>query len=203
MTHSGIPMTRILLIALALLVLAACGAPHTYNATELDPPRVVEDWTLVDQHGQPFRLADQRGDVVVLYFGYTNCPDFCPATMGDWVQIRRQLGAEADRVRFVLITVDPARDSEDVLARYLAGFDESFIGARPTAEQLESLSREYGVGVDSNAQAGHQHGDAPDPAFHGTYSYVIDRQGRLRLLFRADAEVDAMVADLRALLREG
>ncbi len=198
-------MIRTLLLVLALLLaFAACGAPHQFAGSQLNPPKPLADWTLIDQHGDPFRLSEQRGNVVLLYFGYTNCPDFCPTTMGDWKQIRAQLGAEAERVRFALITVDPERDTPDVLARYLDHFDSSFLGLRPTPEQLQTLSREYGAGVDSHAQGGHDHhGGSPDPTMHGTYTYVIDTQGRLRLLFSAGSPVDGMVGDLRALLREG
>lgn len=197
-------MIRRLLLAVApLLLLVACGAPHQFAGSELNPPKPIDDWTITDARGDSFRLSDQRGNVVLLYFGYTNCPDFCPTTMGAWKQVRAQLGDDAGRVRFAMITVDPERDTPDVLARYLDHFDSSFVGLHPTPEQLEALSRDYGAGVDSNAQVGHaQHGDL-DPTMHGTYTYVIDPQGRLRLLFSAGSAVEPMVGDIRALLREG
>ncbi|WP_029215357.1 SCO family protein [Kallotenue papyrolyticum] len=196
-------MKRFLALLLTLLALMACGGPHRFTGTLLDPPEPIADWTLTDQHGQPFRLSDQRGKLVLLYFGYTNCPDFCPITMGIWKQVRAHLGADAEQVRFVMISTDPARDTPEVLARYLSAFDPAFVGLQPTPEQLDALSRKFGAGVDANAQAHGDHHAGLDPRLHGTYTYVLDRQGRWRLLFPYDTPVEAMVADLRALLREG
>jgi len=196
------PPTLMLLLSILIgTMLAACGVPHQYTGTVLNPPKALEDWTLTDQHGQPFQLRTQDDTLTVLYFGYTNCPDYCPTTMGEWKQIKEQLGADADRLRFAMVTVDPERDTEDVLARYLANFDESFIGLRPTPEQVAALSREYGVGVAPPAATTHDHADHPDPVQHGTYTYVLDGTPQLRLLLRDDIPLEAMVADIRALLR--
>lgn len=156
---------------------------------------------MTDQHGQPFTLSDQRGKVTVLYFGYTNCPDYCPATLADWKQMKQQLGADADKVRFVMITVDPERDTEQVLRDYIAKFDESFVGLRPTQEQLMALSREYGVGVDTIlARSGHDHG-VEAATRHGSYIYVLDQAGQFRLLFRPEAIHQQMTSDIKQLLK--
>jgi protein SCO1 len=185
-----------LLIGVALL-LTGCGAPHQYAGTFLNPPKALTDFTIRDQHGQPFQLSAQRGKVMLLYFGFTNCPDFCPTTMGEWKQVKRLLGADADKVRFVLISVDPERDTEQALKEYLDHFDPSFVGLRPTPEQVEQLSREYGVGVDSHSQ----HVHTPDPTRHGSYTYAIDQSGQLRLLFSFDIQPQQVADDIRQLLR--
>ncbi|HEX6291530.1 MAG TPA: SCO family protein [Herpetosiphonaceae bacterium] len=190
------PIVLRLLATIAALVLVGCGQPYQYTGTELNPPKPVADFTLTDQHGQPFQLSAQRGNVTLLYFGYTNCPDFCPTTMGDWKQVKQQLGSDAEKVRFALISVDPQRDTEQALKQYLDRFDPSFVGLRPTPEQLEQLSREYGAGVDTNAQHG-----ALDPARHSSYVYVIDPAGQLRLLFSHDVQPQQMADDIRHLLR--
>jgi protein SCO1/2 len=132
---------------------------------------------------------------MLLYFGYTNCRDFCPTTMGDWKQIRQQLGDDADSVQFVMVSVDPERDTEQTLGQFLARFDSTFIGLRPSAEQLEALSKEYGVGVDSHA-AGHD-----KTGLHGTHSYLLDPQGQLRVVYPYGVDVEAVTSDIRQLLR--
>lgn len=192
-------MRRLFVILFVALILSSgCGAPYRYSGSVIDPPMSLADWAIPDQHGQPFQLSAQHGKVTLLYFGYTNCPDFCPTTMGDWKQLHQQLGADADAVRFVMITIDPQRDTEQVLAQFLEHFDPAFIGLRPTAEQLASLSKEYGLGLQSHAQ-GNSNGSHQLP--HGTYTYVLDQSGALRLLFRSDADVSGMSADIKHLLR--
>jgi protein SCO1/2 len=201
---------RYILFLTGLLLLAACGVPHQYNANLLEPPEPRSDFTLPDQHGQPFRLSEQEG-ITLLFFGYTNCPDFCPATMGDWKQVKQHLGDAADDVQFAMITIDPEHDTPEVLQAYLDRFDPSFIGLRPTREQLDELNREYWLGLGSHGgqdgaqhedeHADHQDSDATDMIGHPTITYVIDAQQQLRMLFRPDMEPEAMADDIRALLR--
>jgi protein SCO1 len=194
-------MKKLIFIFVALAaLLTACGAPHQYTGSLLNPPKPVVATTLTDHNGQPFELGGTSDGLTLLYFGFTNCPDYCPTTMGDWKGIKRALGEDAERVRFVMVSVDPERDTEQVLKTYLAQFDPAFVGLRPTTDQLEALSKEYGVGVDSGA-AGHNHGAGEhNPMTHGTYTYVLDGAGQLRLLLPYDSDIDAMAADVRALL---
>ena len=191
---------RFVFVLLAALLLAACGGPHQFSGTAIDPPKPLADFTLPDQNGQPFQLSAQRPDLVLLYFGYTNCPDFCPATMGDWKQIKQELGADAERVRFVLVSVDPERDMPETLKAYVERFDPAFVGLRPTLEQVTAFGREYGFPVEivQDAAGGHHH----DPTRHGTYSYLVDQSGQLRVLFRYDIDPRAVVSDIKAVLAE-
>jgi protein SCO1/2 len=186
-----------LLLMSSVLLLSACGRPYQYTATVLEPAKPVTDFTINDQHGQPFQLSAQQGKVTLIYFGYTSCPDFCPTTMGDWKQVKQLLGADAANVRFVLLSVDPQRDTPEALKQYLDHFDPSFIGLRPSQEQLDQLSQEYGVGADAHTQ----HMDAADPRRHGTYTYGIDQSGRWRLLFSYDTDPQQIADDLRQLLQ--
>ncbi len=188
----------IVLLFVALILISGCGAPHQFSGSVIDPPKSVTDWIIPDQHGQPFQLDTERGKVTLLYFGYTNCPDFCPPTMGDWKQLRQLLGTQADDVRFVMISIDPQRDTEQVLAQFLERFDPTFVGLRPTASQLAGLSKEYGLGLTSHAE-GDANGNHQLP--HGTHTYVLDQSGDLRLLFSSDVDVSGMSADIKQLLR--
>jgi protein SCO1/2 len=188
-------MYKLLVLLFLLISVSACGAPYQYTGTLLEPPQPKSDWTLTDQTGQPFQLSKNLGQVTLLYFGYTQCPDFCPATMGEWKQVRQSLGADADKVKFVLVSVDPETDTPEVLAKYLQNFDPTFVGLRPTLEQLAALDTEYGLGLNgmTGAMAAH--------AGHTTYTYVLDKAGQLRLVLREDIDAAAMTNDLKALLR--
>ena len=186
-----------LLLVSGVLLLTACGRPYQYTATVLEPAKQVTDFTINDQHGQPFTLSAQQGKVTLIFFGYTNCPDFCPTTMGDWKQVKQLLGDDAANVRFVLLSVDPQRDTPEALKQYLDHFDPSFIGLRPTQEQLDQLSQEYGVGADAHTQ----HMEVADPRRHGTYSYAIDQSGRWRLLFSYATDPQQIADDLKHLLQ--
>jgi protein SCO1/2 len=189
-------MKRFLVLLLVLVAATACGTPYQYSGTLLDPPKPGSDWTLTNQSGAAVQLSQQLGDITLVYFGYTSCPDFCPTTMGEWKQVRQQLGADAARVRFVLVSVDPETDTPTVLARYLQNFDPSFIGLRPTLEQLAALDTEYGLGLHGMtgaAAAAHQN--------HGTYTYVLNKAGELRMVIRSDIDAAAITSDVQHLLR--
>lgn len=191
---------RFLALLIVALGLASCGAPHQWSGTLVDPPKPLTDYTLPDQNGQPFQLGAQQPNLMLLYFGYTTCPDYCPTTLGEWKQIKEELGANADKVRFVLVSVDPERDTEQALKAYVERFDPAFIGLRPTLEQVGSLSQEYGFNVNV-VQAGssdHQH----DPTRHGTYTYLIDQTGGLRLLFRYGSDPRTIARDIEAVLAQ-
>lgn len=187
-------------LVLGLTLLAGCGAPYQFTGSVINPPKPTADFTVSNQDGQPFQLSAQRGNVVLLYFGFTNCPDACPATLGDWKQIKQALGPDADKVRFVMVSVDPDRDTEPVLKEYVGRFDPTFIGLRPTPEQLATLSKDYGVGVQPANTSDHS-AHTPESTMHGTYSYAIDPAGQLRLLFASDSDPRQVAADVQQLLR--
>ena len=181
------------------LLLPACGEPKlNFRGIELDPPAPAFDFTLTDQYGNPFTLSEERGNVVLMFFGYASCPDVCPTTLGIWRMVHESLGPDAERVRFVFVTVDPKRDTPARMREHLALFNPDFIGLTGRAEELEQVYEAYGVVREEV--------DAPDSALgylvnHTASDFVIDTEGvwRLRHVFGSTAE--EIVHDVRLLLQ--
>jgi protein SCO1/2 len=215
---SDMRLSNYLLFGVALLaglgaVLAAMflGRSYTYKGSLIDPAAPASGFSLTDQHGQTFRLSDQRGDVVLLFFGYTNCPDECPATMANFKQIKSGLGAKAGRVRFVMVTVDPQRDTPGQLGDFMAKFDPTFIGLTGSLPQLQAVWKAYWVSETTSSesgqasdQSGHAHDAAADnyEVGHSTYVYAIDVNGNLRLTYALGTNSQLMAEDVSHLLDE-
>jgi protein SCO1/2 len=186
-------------VLLSSLLLVACGEPPpSFRGNVLDSPVLAPDFVLTDQHGESFRLSEQRGRVVVLFFGYASCPDVCPTTLGVWKRVYVELGADAEKVRFVFVTVDPERDTQERLREHLALFSPDFVGLTGTLEELESVYQAYGVYREKEALPGSELGYQ---VTHTASAYVIDPDGywRLRHLFGTPAE--DIVHDIRRLLK--
>lgn len=181
-------------LALALTLAQLLARPHVFHGSLIDTPQRAPEIALADQAGQRFRLSEQAGQVVLLYFGYTSCPDACPTTMAEFAQLRRRLGPQADRARFVFITVDPQRDTATQVAGYLAGFDPALLGLTGDLGELRPIWRSYGVYQAARADLA--------TLEHSDRIYVIDAAGRLRLTYSLDTPLDALEADLRALIGE-
>lgn len=184
-------------LALWLLLLTTCGG-YGFRGSLVEPAEPAPEIALTDQQGQPWRLSEQRGMVTLLFFGFTSCPDVCPTTLADLAAARRQLGADGERVRVVMITVDPERDTAERLGQYVQQFDPTFVGLRGSRAELETVYKAYGVYAAKR--------ELPDSALgytmdHTGSVYVIDPQGRWRALFSHGAPVDDIVSDLRYLLR--
>lgn len=188
-----------LLLALALVALAGCGAVEL-KGTALEPANPAHDFTLTDEQGQPFSLSEQRGKVVVLFFGFTSCPDICPAELSNLAAATRQLGDAARDVQVALVTLDPERDTSERLATYVAAFDPTFKGLRAADKAaLDPITAAYGVFYEKRELPGSALGYTID---HSGYVYVIDKAGRWREVIAHGSPVDDIVADLRALARE-
>ncbi len=155
------------------------GDDYRFNGMTSSVVKPAPDFTLTDQAGQPFHLLDQGGKVVLIYFGYTHCPDLCPTTLSDFKTVKRLLGSNADRVRFVFITVDPARDTPEVMRQYVAAFDPSFIAITPTAAQLADLSKRY----DLQTELATPDQSGSYAVAHTSLTYVVDRSGQMRLMY--------------------
>jgi protein SCO1/2 len=186
-------------IALGCLLLAACGPPTpSFRGNALDSPIAAPDFVLTDQHGQPFRLSEQRGRVVLLFFGYASCPDVCPTTLGIWKRVQADLGADAERVRFVFVTVDPERDTQERMREHLALFSPDFVGLTGTLEELEPIYQAYGVFREKetlpDSELGYQ-------IVHTSSAYVIDADGYWRLRFLFGTPAEDIVHDVRELLK--
>lgn len=182
--------------AAATAIIAALAAglfltrKPTLHGAVIDPPIQASEIGLTDFKGQPFLLSSLRGNAVLLYFGYTNCPDECPLTMAHLKTAVDMLGDQAPGVRVVMITTDPARDSQEALRDFLGRFNPSFIGLLGTPIQLERVWHDYGVAVESGGEA------------HSNYVYVLDKAGRLRETLLPDTLPADEAADLRLLLNE-
>ena len=191
---------------IALVVLAIAGAEtllqaYQFRGSVIDPPVPASDFTLQDQNGQAFQLGDQRGKIVLIFFGYTNCPDICPLTLAQFKQARAQLGQQADRVRFVFITVDPERDTEEKIKTYLGAIDPAIVGLGGSQAELEQVWRAYGVY--RQKQPGQSQNDYADLLEHSSRVYLVDTQGNLRVTYPSGLVSDDVVQDVKYLLRKG
>lgn len=196
------------LVILALvLTLAGCGASSGDDAptatplpgTVFDPPLEVGDFTLTDHTGQPFSLSDLRGQVVMLFFGYTNCPDVCPTTLAEFKRVKTRLGAAADQVAFVFVSVDGERDTPERLAQYVQAFDPSFIGLTGDDAAIRQAGRPFGIFYQRVTY------DNPDNYLvdHTASSLVIGPEGLWRIKFSYGSDPAGMATQIQRLLAEG
>lgn len=172
-------------------------ADLSWNGFFLDPPHEAPAIELIDQYYNEFSLADHRGDLVVVFFGYTNCPDVCPATLVYYTQVKRELGPLAENVKFVFVSVDPEYDTPEHLERYVSRFDSTFYGLTGTPEQIAEIAREYGVYYEKVEAETSPVGYWVE---HTAFTYVIDQDGNLRLVLPFGLEPPQIAADLRNLL---
>jgi protein SCO1/2 len=184
--------------ALCLALLAACdGAAPKFRSTDITGVDYGRSLELTDHHGKPRRLEDFRGKAVVVFFGFTRCPDVCPTTLADMAIAMKQLGPEADRVQVLLVTVDPERDTREVLAKYVPAFDSRFLGLYGDLEATRRTAKEFKVYFEKRP------GKTPGEYSidHSAQSYVFDPQGRLRLFVRHERITEDLAPDLRTLLK--
>jgi protein SCO1/2 len=182
------------------LVFAAWGLAqrnYRFQGSLIDPPIQAADFSLTDTNGNPFRLSDQKGKIVLVFFGYTHCPDVCPVTLSQYKQIKQQLKNQAEDIRFVFITVDPQRDTIEAMRRYVPNFDPQFIGLTGSPEQIEQVKQSYGVYSENNP-ADEQGNYLVD---HTARIYLIDQQGNWRLTYPFGMETGQIVSDLQHLLQ--
>lgn len=180
------------------LGLAACSeAKPSFNAVDITGADYARDFSLKDADGKLRTLADFKGKVVVLFFGYAQCPDVCPTTMTEMAQVKQQLGGDGDKLQVLFVTVDPARDTPEVLKAYMGAFDPGFVALIPTADQLAQLAKDFKVYFKK------VEGKTPTSYSmdHSAASFVYDTDGRLRLYARYGAGVAPMVSDVKALLK--
>jgi len=178
-------------------LLAACdGGGPQFKSTDITGAPYGHSLELTDHTGKPRRLEDWRGKVVVLFFGFTHCPDICPTTLADIAGAVKSLGPDAERVQVLMVSVDPERDTQDALAKYVTAFDPRFLGLRGDLPATQKVAKEFKIYFEKRKQG------ASYTVDHSAQSYVIDQQGRLRLLVRHDRIAQDLAADLRALLRD-
>ncbi|MEZ4522655.1 MAG: SCO family protein [Thermomicrobiales bacterium] len=185
----------LILLAGSLVVPRLLSAGETYNGTIVDAEGSPEEFQLESANG-PVNLSDYRGELVVMYFGYTNCPDFCPATLSKLTKVREQLGDDADDVQVLMISVDPERDSPERLGQYMASFDPNFVGLTGTEDQIRAVATQFGIFF-QKSQGSDASGYLVD---HTTTLVVVDRDGHQRLYLPYDLTVDQVTNDLGNLL---
>jgi protein SCO1 len=180
-------------ITLAIAALAAylyLNQEPSLRGSVIDPPMVAPEISLTGAAGRPLDIRALEGNVVLLFFGYTNCPDVCPLTMANLKRAKDLMGADAERARVVMVTTDPVRDTPEQLAAFVSRFDPGFVGLTDSPERLEPVWKAYGVTVMDGGET------------HSSYVYVIDPMGRLVETLAADADPAAIAADVKTLLQD-
>jgi protein SCO1 len=183
-------------LSLLLVEASAAGAAAAFKAGTFDPPRPAPDFSLQGSDGHELRIDRFRGKVVLLAFGFSSCTEVCPVTLATFAQARRTLGAGAADVQVIYVTVDPQRDVPERLKQFLGSFDNTFIGGTGTEAQLAAVRQEYGV---TARKIPYENGYS---YAHSSFTYLIDRNGRIRALMPYGHSADDYVNDLTILLRE-
>lgn len=174
-------------------LLNACGSPNLHG-TVLEPPKAAPDFTLVAHTGQPFHLSEQRGKVVLLFFGFTNCPDVCPTALSDMAAVYRRLGNDANQVQVAFVTLDPERDTPARLSKFMTAFNPTFLGLHGSQAEIDPIVKAYGVTVVRR--------ELPNSALkytidHSPFVYVIDKTGTWREMLQDGVPIADMVKDIR------
>ena len=182
----------------AFALVSACSPDKPkFNAIDVTGANYAKGFSLKDHTGQERKLTDFKGKVVVVFFGYTQCPDVCPTTMTELVEVKRLLGAKGDKLQAVFITLDPARDTAELLNAYVTNFDSSFVALIPTPEQLVEVAKEFKIyykKVDGKTPTSYT-------MEHSAGSYIFDGQGQVRLFSRYGSDAQAIAQDVTMLLK--
>lgn len=187
------------LLAGATGILTACSEQKPgFQAIDVTGAAYARDFELTDHNGQLRHLADFRGKVVVMFFGYTQCPDVCPTSMTELAEVKKALGKDGEKLQGLFVTVDPARDTPEVLKGYMGNFDPTFLALYTTPEKLVDLAKDYKIyfkKVDGKTPTSYT-------MDHSAGSYIYDTQGQLRLFTRYGSGTAALVSDIQQLLKQ-
>jgi protein SCO1/2 len=196
------------LLAVALCAaLAGCdrlssssSAPAaSFGGTDITGAEYARTLALPDVNGQPRTLGDFKGKVTVVFFGYTQCPDVCPTTMTELAQVKKSLGADGDKLQAVFVTIDPERDTPEILKSYMASFDPSFVALRGTLEQTQAAAKEFKVyfaKVPGKTEGSYT-------MDHSAGAFILDTKGNVRLFERYGAGAEGLTSDVKALIAQG
>ena len=198
------PSRRLILASAAAALLAGCdrlgvgGAAASFKAVDITGADYAKDFDLADGKGRRWKLADFRGKVTVVFFGFTQCPDVCPTTMIELAEVKKRLGADGERVQGIFVTIDPERDTPEVLEAYVANFGAGFVGLRGSAEETAAVAKHFKIYYNKVP------GKTPTSYTmdHTAGSYVFDAGGRVRLFTRHGTGAEALAHDLKLLLTE-
>jgi protein SCO1/2 len=181
----------------AALALSGCTpSTPTFQNTDITGADFGKNFTLTDHTGKTRSLSDYQGKVVLIFFGFTQCPDVCPTTLAELSEVMKKLGSGADRVQVLFITVDPERDTQTLLGQYVPAFDPRFVGLTGSVEQIAAVAKDF--------KAFYQKVPTPNGSYtvdHFSGMYAFDATGRIRLFIRYRAPMDSVVADVKTLLK--
>jgi protein SCO1/2 len=185
-------------VAASVLALTGCSEPKAaFKGVDITGADYAKELNLPDQNGQVRKIKDFSGKLVVVFFGYTQCPDVCPTTMQELAEVKRLWGADGDKLQAVFVTVDPERDTTELLKAYVENFDPSFVALRPTPEQLPLFAKEFKIYFKR------VEGKTPTSYTmdHSAGSYTFDAQGKVRLFNRYGMGAEALAHDFKLLLK--
>ena len=190
-------MKKMLLIGLSLCIcLMACGKREAFLATDITGSALGGELNLPDFNGKLRQLADFKGKVIVLFFGYTHCPDICPTTLSEMAAAMKRLGNQAKDVQVIFVSVDPIRDTPSLLAHYVPAFNPSFLALRGSEEATQAIAKRFKVFYQKHDE---------DPYYtidHSSGTFIFDKQGKLRLLVNYGAGEKVLAHDIQLLLNE-
>lgn len=188
---------RSFLMAAAALTLAACGeSKPPFTGIDITGADYATGFSLTDHNGQPRTLADFKGKVTMVFFGFTQCPDVCPTSLAEMAQVKQMLGADGDRFQGLFVSVDPERDTPEIMKEYMAAFDPSFLALYSQLDELPALAKSFKIYYKKVP------GSTPEnyTMDHSAGSYIYDPQGRVRLYNRYGTGVQALADDVKKLL---
>lgn len=196
--HALKSIAGVVMVACSAALFSACSEKQVnFSAIDITGADYARDFALTDHNGQARSVKDFAGKVVVVFFGYTQCPDVCPTSMAELVEVKKLLGKDGDRVQGLFVTVDPLRDTPEVLKAYMGNFDPTFLALYTSPENLEKISKDFKVyykKVDGKTPTSYT-------MDHSAGSYVYDAQGKLRLYTRYGTGAAPLAADIKLLLK--
>jgi protein SCO1/2 len=197
MTAHPLSRRSVLLLSASALALTACGKDAVpFTGIDITGANYATGFSLIDHNGQQRTLADFKGKVAMIFFGFTQCPDVCPTSLAEMAQVKQMLGADGDRFQGLFISVDPERDTPEIMKAYMAAFDPSFLALYSELDQLPALAKSFKIYYKKVP------GSTPGSYTmdHSAGSYIYDPQGRIRLYNRYGTGVQALADDVKRLL---
>ena len=198
MKNSGFWFLLVMIAVVGIVFGFVIKRPYTFRGSVIDPAVPAPEFSLLSSQGGEYRLGSRTGKFILIFFGYTHCPDVCPTTLYEMKEIKARLKDKAENIEFVFITVDPERDTQEQLTRYLASFDGSFFGLTGTNEQLEMVWKDYGVYREIQ-ETDNSLGYLVD---HTSRLYLINSQGELMMTYLYETTLDEIVSDLNHLIKK-
>jgi protein SCO1/2 len=193
----GLAAAGVVLGAAAVIYLSSLFMPHMFAGTRLETPQPAFNFSLNGPAGRVYQLADYQGKVVLIFFGYTSCPDVCPTTMKELAGVLKSLGDAAEQVQVLMISVDPEKDTPERLEGYLSGYDARMIGLSGSLEQTSQVAKAYGVFYEKQPY-GENGGYLVD---HTAYVFLIDQRGDEQVIYPFGSRAQDIAADVRYILK--